>query len=132
MSFVKTIQKLYVDIKYFRHYFGATSNPEETVFKRLKDSWNDVVESGIEYGDLDTFDSEKWEGTFLGVHAKEVTELLKSLRDKNTFSREDQKELLNLVLIWLGEDFDDSFRFQYPGSMSHARFLMQSIHLQIL
>ena len=34
---------------------------------------------------------------------------------------------MNLVLVWLGGKVDN-FTFQYPGAMSHARFLMQSIY----
>ena len=52
---------------------------------------------------------------------------LESLRENNTFPREDMKELLHLVLVWLGRKVEN-FRFQYPGAMSHARFLMQSVY----
>jgi primosomal replication protein N len=47
--------------------------------------------------------------------------------DNNAFPREDSKELLNLVLTWLGVKVKN-FKLQHPGAMSHARFQMQSIY----
>jgi hypothetical protein len=55
-----------------RFYFGETSSPEETTFKKLKDSWNDIIEKRINYENLELFDWEKWEGTFLADQAREV------------------------------------------------------------
>ena len=110
-----------------RFYFGETACPEETTYKRLKDGWNKIVENGIDYEDLELFDWEQWDGTFLAERAYQVLAYLQSLREKNTFPREDLKELLSLVLMWLGYKVEN-FRFQYPGAMSHARFLMQSIY----
>ena len=113
--------------KVFRVCFGDTTSPDETVYKRLKENWNDVIEKKIDYEDLDLFDWNKWEGTFIADQARSVIVYLKTLLINNTFSREDLKELLNLVLVWLGVNVD-KFSFLYPGALSHARFLMQSIY----
>ena len=113
--------------KVARFYFGETSCPEETIYKEFKEDWNKILEEEIDYEDLDLFDWEKWEGTFLAERAREVLVYLESLRENNTFPREDSKELLHLVLVWLGRKIEN-FRFQYPGAMSHARFLMQSVY----
>ena len=86
-----------------------------------------MIEKEIDYEDLELFDWEKWDGTFLAERANQVLVYLQSLMEKNTFPREDLKELLNLVLVWLGAKVEN-FTFQYPGAMSHARFLMQSIY----
>ena len=111
--------------KVARLYFGDTSSPEETIFKRLKDGWNKVLENGIDYENLEVFDWEEWEGTFLADQAREVRVYMETLLENNTFPREDMRELLNLVLVWLGVKIKN-FKFQYPGALSHARFLMQS------
>ena len=113
--------------KVARLYFGVTSNPEETTYKLLKDNWNKIVEEGINYENLEKFDWEKWKGTFLEEQAKEVFTCCQSLYQRNTFPREDLRELLSLVIVWLGGDVE-GFHFLYPGAMSHARFLMQSIY----
>ena len=113
--------------KAVKFYYGDTSCPEETTYKRLKDSWNNIVEKGIDYNDLELFDWKCWDGTFLAERANQVLLHLQSLMKKNTFPREDLKELLHLVLVWLGYKVEN-FSFQYPGAMSHARFLMQSIY----
>lgn len=110
-----------------RFFLGETTNPEETTYKRLKDDWNKILENNIDYDDLEVFDWKKWRGTYLAKRAREVLAYLQSLLENNTFPREDLKELLILVLVWLGVKIE-RFSFQYPGAMSHARFLMQSIY----
>ena len=110
-----------------RFYFGDTSCPEETTYKKLKDGWNKILEDEIDYDDLELFDWERWSGTFLAERAGQVLVYLQGLKENNTFPREDLKELLTLVLVWLGVKVE-KFSFQYPGAMSHARFLMQSIY----
>ena len=113
--------------KVARLYFGETSNPEETTYKKLKDNWNKVVEATIDYENLELFNWRKWRGKFIAQQAEWVKNYLLTLMAKNTFPREDSKELMNLVLVWLGVKVNQ-FKFQYPGAMSHARFLMQSIY----
>ena len=51
--------------KVARLCFGDTSSPEESLFKRLKENWNDILEEKINYDNLDKFDWEKWENTHL-------------------------------------------------------------------
>ena len=110
-----------------RFYFGETSCPEETTYKKLKDGWNKILEDEIDYDDLELFDWDRWSGTFLAERAGQVLVYLQSLKESNTFPREDLMELLTLVLVWWGVKME-KFSFQYPGVMSHARFLMQSMY----
>ena len=42
--------------KVAKFYFGDSTSPEETTFKRLKDKWNDIIEKGIDYDNLVLFD----------------------------------------------------------------------------
>ena len=113
--------------KVARLYFGETSNPEENTYKKLKDNWNKVLDKTIDYGKLELFNWRKWRGKFIAHQAQSVKTYLLSLMENNTFPREDSKELMHLVLVWLGVKVK-GFQFQYPGAMSHARFLMQSIY----
>ena len=46
-------------------YFGDTAFPEETIYRKLKDNWNNIIEKEIDYEDLELFDGKKWDGTFL-------------------------------------------------------------------
>ena len=64
-----------------------------------------------------------WKDTFVADQAREVKAYMECLLENNTFPREDLRELLNLVLVWLGVTIPD-FKFQYPGALSHARFMM--------
>ena len=68
-------------------YFGETACPEETTYKRLKDGWNKILENGIDYEDLELFDWEQWDGTFLAQRANQVLAGLQSLKEKNTVPR---------------------------------------------
>ena len=113
--------------KVTRLCLGSTTNPEETFYKTLRDNWNHIIKEGINCDNLEVFDWEKWEATFMFQQASETKTFLLGLFSANTFSRGDSKELLSLVLIWLGEDIPN-FKFQYPGALSHARFLMQAIY----
>ena len=113
--------------KVAKFYFGETSSPEETTYKKLKDEWNNIIEKEIDYDNLELFDWKRWKGTFLAQRAGEVIVYLEFLLENNTFPRSDLRELMNLVLVWLGVKVPN-FSFQYPGAMSHARFMMQSIY----
>ena len=113
--------------KVAKFYFGETSSPEETTYKKLKDEWNNIIEKEIDYDNLELFDLKRWKGTFLAQRAGEVIVYLEFLLENNTFPRSDLRELMNLVLVWLGVKVPN-FSFQYPGAMSHARFMMQSIY----
>ena len=85
--------------KVARLYFGETSCPEETVYKKLKEGWNKIIEEEIDYEDLELFDWEKWGNTYLADRAKEVLVYMEYLKKNNTFPREDMRELMNLVLV---------------------------------
>ena len=112
--------------KVARLYFGDSTYPEEHTYKRLKDNWNVILKKTIKYDQLEFFDWKKWRGKFIAKQAESVKSNLLALMTNNTFPREDSRELLNLVLVWLGVKVK-GFQFQYPGAMSHARFQMQSI-----
>ena len=73
--------------KVARFYFGETSSPEETIYKRLKDDWNKILEREIDYEDLELFDWQQWESTFLAERAWQVLVYLQSLVENNTFPR---------------------------------------------
>ena len=113
--------------KVARVCYGETKSPDEDIYKRLRDKWNEIVEKEIDYEDLVLFDWAKWEGTLLAEQARSVIVYLESLKEKNTFARDDLKELLHLVLVWLGVKVD-KFPFYYPEAVSHFRFLMQAIY----
>ena len=48
--------------KVARFYFGETTCPEETIYKRLKDDWNKIIEQEIDYDDLELFDWQRGGG----------------------------------------------------------------------
>ena len=89
------------------------------------------MEEEIDYDDFELFDWDRWSGTYLVDRAGQVLVYLQSLKESNTFPREDLMELLTLVLVWLGVKME-KFSFQYPGAMSHARCLIYSMKIYLL
>ena len=47
---------------------------------------------------------------------------------KNTFSREDYRELVELTLIFLGGTIPRAFIIRKPGANHHARFVVYAIY----
>ena len=98
-----------------------STNPEETLFKRLKDNWSELTEDDdwFDLDDLIKFDWEANKGSFLEDQALEVFSFLQSCLEDSTFPRSDYKELGGTV---------PSFRFRWPGACHRARFMMQAIY----
>ena len=71
------------------------------------------------------------ENSELSKHAKESRKWLESAIEKQTFPREDYKELAELALIWLGGTLPGNrkFSFRKPGAFHAARFMSKAIYL---
>ena len=106
-----------------------STNPEETLFKRLRDNWSELTEDEdwVDLDELNKFDWEAAKGSFLEDQALEVFGFLQNCLDTSTFPRSDYKELCVLCFVWLGGEVP-SFRFRWPGACHRARFMMQSIY----
>jgi len=101
---------------------GQTKDPGVKIFRRLKAAWNSLE---IDYAELVKFsweDSDPW----LCQIAQSVLIWARQRLLENTFPRDDYKELIALVVIWLGEDVD-KFTFMHPGPDHHARWMAKAI-----
>ena len=115
--------------KVARLFYGETTSPDETLYKRFQAHWNTLLKQGIKYNQLELFNWNKVKGTFLEEQAFEVLLFCKACIECNVFPREDYRELCALAVVWLaGPDAVDNFVFQYPGAFHHARFMMQAIY----
>ncbi|KAK2719576.1 hypothetical protein QYM36_005147 [Artemia franciscana] len=101
----------------FRVCMGSTSSPEVPLFKRFQDYWRFI-------------DTDKYE---TGIAADDVARLVDDIKQstidfankhlEQSQPRDDYKEFLELVLIFLGATPARGVRFMSPGAMHHARWM---------
>ncbi|KAK2725446.1 hypothetical protein QYM36_000064 [Artemia franciscana] len=106
----------------FRVCMGSTSSPEAPLFKRFQDYWRFI-------------DTDKYE---TGIAADDVARLVDDIKQSTIdFAnkhleqgqpRDDYKEFLELVLIFLGATPARGVRFMSPGAMHHARWMSKVIY----
>lgn len=102
---------------------GTTKEPGIKLFRRLKKEWNGLT---IDTYNLNTF---KYNSEEQGVQEQAQTVLnwaLSTLKD-SVFERGDYKELLELIVIWLGGHVHN-FSFKFPGADHHARWMSKAIY----
>ena len=112
---------------HLKHVVGAvtgdTTEPGVKLYKKLMDAWNTI---SIDYDDLVKFDWTE-SGAWLTNKAKESLEWALYHLDKGTWPRDDCRELLELMVVWLGGDVN-SFVFKRPGPVHHARWMAKAIY----
>jgi hypothetical protein len=106
----------------FQVCLGATSSPEVPLFKRFQQYW--------EFIDRDRYES--------GMADDTVSKSVQDIRDSiivfanrylaESQPRDDYREFLELVVIFLGSVPARGIRFMAPGSMHHARWLSKVIY----
>ena len=102
---------------------GVTKDPGVKLFRRLKSEWNNLV---IDDSKLVKFDH-KQSNSWLCYQARTVLAWAEDHYLVGTWPRCDYKELLELVIIWLGGELK-SFSFKFPGADHHARWLSKGIY----
>ncbi|KAK2705869.1 hypothetical protein QYM36_016024 [Artemia franciscana] len=106
----------------FRVCMGSTSSPEVPLFKRFQDYWRfidtDKYETRIAADDLARLVDDIKQSTidFANKHLEQSQ------------PRDDYKEFLELVLIFLGATPAKGVRFMSPGAMHHARWMSKVIY----
>nr|CAH0098703.1 unnamed protein product [Daphnia galeata] len=84
-----------------------------------------IVGKGIVHG-LCLFDYELHQA--FKNEAEAVLEWGSNCLKKNSFPREDYRELLELIVFYLGGEVPRTFRLRKPGANHHARFMASSIY----
>ena len=109
--------------------FGPTSSPSDKIFKDLRQAWPKIMDK-IDYKDLVMFDWEGLSNTMLKQEATVSLEFCRKAMASGTFPREDYKELVQLILVWLGGVAEvPGFKFQWPGAYHQARFMAKSLYI---
>ncbi|KAK2708416.1 hypothetical protein QYM36_014133, partial [Artemia franciscana] len=106
----------------FRVCMGSTSSPEVPLFKGFQDYWRFI-------------DTDKYE---TGIAADDVARLVDDIKQsiidfankhlEQSQPRDDYKEFLELVLIFLGATPARGVRFMSPGGMHHTRWMSKVIY----
>ena len=106
---------------------GTTTDPGVKLFRRLKQNWSKL---NIDMDSLSKFDY----GTnddFLKDQAESVLKWGLNMIKHNVFPRDDYKELVQLVVVWLGGPVK-TFSFRVPGADHHARWMSKAIYFMKL
>jgi hypothetical protein len=102
---------------------GQTKEPGVALFRRLKSEWHTM---DIDYSNLSRLDysslPEWMQEEGMPVLAWALREL-----EKNTWPREDYRELLRLTIICLG-GYIPGFQFLMPGPDHHARWMSKCLY----
>lgn len=105
--------------------FGTTSGPDVGIFKRFQIQWLQIDKTKFKSGIVD-----EQVRDVLDVVKNDVIEFCKKqLKKKNNTPRDDYKEFLELVIIFLGgHEGKNNIQFRQPGPMHHARWMAKAIY----
>lgn len=110
----------------FKVVSGEKKAPTILFFQRLKGDFDNV--------DKDEEQLKVWhlpenQDDFLFKQALEVKIWVTNCIEKNTFPREDYRELCELILFYLGGSIPRGFFIRRPGADHHARFMSKAIYI---
>lgn len=94
----------------------STTSPDDQVFKNFRDAWN-----GFNHENIARLETED-------LDPKERSKLIDFCNGmlKNTYTRSDYEELLQLAIMCL--DPDTRYDFKLPGAIHHARWMAKAIY----
>jgi len=105
----------------FKYSYGPSTGPDILVFKRFQEQWNSINPKEVQAYDF-----------------TQVNTTIKTLRNDSillvrkfvntTQQRNDYTELLQLVLIFLGEASIAEFPLKAPGAFHHSRWMAKAIY----
>lgn len=106
----------------FESKTGKTTGVNVPLFAKFKGLWKNMDKNKFKSGVQD-----RYVATHLKNVKKEVVDFCKvELAKKH--ARSDYLELLELTLIYLGENLEGHNRFRVPGPMHHARWMSKAIY----
>lgn len=100
----------------------TTSGPDVPLFKKFRDSWTEIDTSQFSTGIEDSYVQNK-----IQHHIEDINQFIKQQLDSKQ-PREDYKELLELVQIFIGKVPCSEVKFRKPGAFHHARWMSKAIY----
>lgn len=107
----------------FEINFGKSSAPDVLIFDRFARKWKDIDTKNFKNGIVDEVVRSAISNIDIDAHKQFG---LSKLQHYHT--RLDYKELLELSLIFIGEEVPNFKQFRSPGATSHARFMAKAIY----
>ena len=101
---------------------GPSKAPEVLVFKRFQAQWSSIVQDRYQ----DCFTDEFSASQLADVRDEVITFCEQQL--KNHQPRDDYREMLKLVLVFLGSKSHLDSKFRAPGPMHQARWMSKAIY----
>jgi hypothetical protein len=106
----------------FDSLLGPTSGPDTPLFKRFQDSWPKIDKKKMKSGMEESSTKERIEG----VRERVLTFVTFTLGKKQF--RDDYRELLELVALFLDSDISGNINVQAPGAIHHARWMAKALY----
>lgn len=107
----------------FEQKFPSTTGPNVPLFKRFQDAWSNLDQNdyntGIENQDL---------REILHDHIDDIDIFVQNKLESNQ-PRDDYKEFLLLVQIFIGKIPRGGIKFRKPGAFHHARWMSKAIYV---
>ena len=107
----------------WKEVWGPTNDPGIGLFREFQKDWDHLK---IDYSNLFVLDLESLPD-WMKTEANDVLKWATKEHSKNTWARADYKELIELVIIFLGGKIDN-FKFRLPGPDHHARWMSKEIY----
>lgn len=107
----------------FELNFGITSAPEVLPFNRFLKNWKNMNINNFQSGLMDEEIRAKLTAAEITLHKNFCSKALES-----EYARGDYKELLQLSMLFIGEDVPNFTHLRLPGATSHARFMSKEIY----
>ena len=106
----------------FEETMGVSSGPDIAIFKRFQTAWQKFDHTNYETGAMNE--------QVMNVVKEEMETIITFCETKLTeiHPREDYREFLEIVLIFLGVAPARGVRFRTPGAFHHARWMAKAIY----
>jgi len=106
----------------FAECIGPSSAPEILLFKRFRDNWTSIDQTSYSVAASDDFVTSE----LVDVRS-EIIDFCE-LQLQNNHPRADYRELITLLLVFLGATPADKVKFRAPGPMHLARWMSKAIY----
>lgn len=104
--------------------FGKTTAPTNPEFGKFQEKWESV--------NVESFQTLQAQTPWMEHRKTKVIEILNGMLQKddgkNTFLREDYREVAEITLVALGETPPRGIRFRKPGAFHHARWMSSILY----
>lgn len=104
----------------FEIKFGKSTGPDVPLFRKFRDFWKSIDQTKYDIGISDDFVNESLEDVKQQILDFCIEYLKKDL------IRDDYKEFLELVVIFLGGKSSGTVTFHPPGAIHHARWMAKA------